>query len=94
MHIRNRHTRKTRSEIEEREREHVFKAHLSLQKMADAAQNDSVSFRSLTEALWAGDISKEENCPTTDNVLLYVTSSIAVVCLLALLAVFLKLRNF
>ena len=69
------------------------KAHLSLQKMAKAARKESVVFRSLTEPLISGNILLEDNWPTTDNVILYVTSAVAIFSLIAFIVTFLKLRK-
>ena len=69
------------------------KGHLSLQKMAEAARNESVVFRSLTEPLLSGDIAINQSWPTTDNIILYVASAIAIFSLIAFIITFLKLRK-
>ena len=70
------------------------KAYLSLQKMAKAARKDAIVFRSLTEPLISRNISLEDNWPTTENVILYVTSEIAIFSLIAFIVTFLKLSIF
>ena len=70
------------------------KGHLSLKKMAEAARYESVVFRSLTEPLLSGDIAINQTWPTTDNIILYVTSAtIAIFSLVAFIISFLKLRK-
>ena len=61
--------------------------------MAEAARNESVVFRSLTEPLLSGDIAINQSWPTTDNIILYVTSAIAIFSLIAFIITFLKLRK-
>ena len=69
------------------------KAYSSLQKMGKAARKDAVVFRSLTEPVLSRNISLEDNWPTTENVILYVRSEIAIFSLIALIVTFLKLRT-
>lgn len=69
------------------------KSHLNLQKMAEAAKNNAMAFRTLTEPLLAGQISIEDSWLTTKDILLYCTTAVAGLCLFALIFVFLKLRK-
>ncbi|XP_052809655.1 uncharacterized protein LOC128238123 isoform X1 [Mya arenaria] len=69
------------------------KAHLSLEKMAQSAKTDAMVFQSLTDPLLTGDIMLEDNWPSTDDILLYCTTSIAAFCLIALILISLKLRK-
>ena len=69
------------------------KGHLSLEKMAEAARNESVIFRSLTEPLLSGDISIDQSWPTTDKIILYATAAVAIFSLIAFIVTFLKLRK-
>ena len=69
------------------------KGHLSLVKMLEATRNEYVIFRSLTAPLLSGDISIDQSWPTTDNIKLYVTTTVAIFSLIAFIVTFLKLRK-
>lgn len=68
------------------------KAHLSLQKMAQSAKNNSLIYQSLTESLLSGDITIEEMISTKD-IILYVTASVATFCFIAFIFITVKLRK-
>lgn len=69
------------------------KSHLSLQKMAKAASQESVVFKSLTDSLLAGSISLEDTWPSSNDIILYVTTAVAGFSLIAFIITFLKLRK-
>lgn len=69
------------------------KSHLSLQKMAKAAREESVVFKSLTDPILSGDISFDDNWPSTENIILYVSSAMAAFCMIAFVLTWLKLRK-
>lgn len=69
------------------------KAHLSLQKMAKAASDEAVVFKSMTDPILSGDISLDEEWPSQNDILLYITTSIAAFSLFAFVLTFLKLRK-
>ena len=55
------------------------KAHLCLSKMASTAKKDAIIFQNLAEPLLDGQIRLNPNWPSTDNVLLYITSSASII---------------
>ena len=69
------------------------KAHLSLQKMAKAATDNAQIFQSLTDPLLTGDISLNDNWPSRDTIILYVTSAVAALAFVAFIITFQKLRK-
>ena len=69
------------------------KSHLSLQKMAKAAREESVVFKSLTDPILSGDISLDDNWSSTENIILYVSSGMAAFCMIAFVLTWLKLRK-
>lgn len=68
-------------------------AHLSLQKMAKAASDEAVVFKSMTDPILSGDISLDEGWPSRDDILLYITTAIAAFSLVAFVLTYLKLRK-
>ena len=61
--------------------------------MAEAAKNETVVLRSQHKPLLTGDIAVSQSWPTTDNIILYVTSVVAVLSLIAFIITFVKLRK-
>ena len=60
--------------------------------MAEAAKNETVVLRSQHKPLLTGDIAISQSWPTTD-IILYVTSVVAVLSLIAFIITFVKLRK-
>ena len=69
------------------------KAHLSLQKMAKAASEEAVVFQSLTDPLLTGNISLDDDWPSSNDIILYIATAIAIFSLVAFILTFLKLRK-
>ena len=69
------------------------KSHLNLKKMAEVTRKDSVVFQSLSDSLLSGEISIDEDWPSQDDILLYVTMATSGLCLVALAVTLIKLRK-
>ena len=69
------------------------KSHLSLSKMAETAKKDAVIFQTLEEPLLDGQISLDGDWPSTDNILLYITTSATVILTAVLIWTIFKVRK-
>ena len=69
------------------------KAHLSLSKMASTAKKDAIIFQNLAEPLLDGQIKLNPDWPSTDNILLYMTSSATIILTVVLVWTIFKLRK-
>ena len=69
------------------------KSHLNLKKIAEVTRKDSVVFQSLSDSLLSGEISIDEDWPSQDDILLYVTMATSGLCLVALAVTLIKLRK-
>ena len=69
------------------------KSHLNLKKMAEVTKKDSMVFQSLSDSLLSGEISIEDDWPSQDDILLYVTMTTTGLCMVALVFTLVKLRK-
>lgn len=68
-------------------------SHLNLDKMVEAAKQDTMSFQSLTEPLLDGLIDVNSNWPDTNAVMIFVTMGISILLSITVAWMFFKMRK-